>query len=46
MAIGGVTLENAAFCYAAGAAGIAAIRLFQDAREISSVIQVLRKLAP
>src|SRR6266571_1269148 len=46
VAIGGVTLENAASCYAAGAAGIAAIRLFQDAPEISSVIQVLRKVVP
>jgi thiamine-phosphate pyrophosphorylase len=31
LAIGGVNLENAGACIAAGAAGIAAIRLFQDA---------------
>jgi len=31
LAIGGVNLENARSCIAAGAAGIAAIRLFQDA---------------
>lgn len=30
LAIGGVNLENAVECIAAGAAGIAAIRLFQD----------------
>jgi thiamine-phosphate pyrophosphorylase len=30
LAIGGVNLENARSCIAAGAAGIAAIRLFQD----------------
>jgi thiamine-phosphate pyrophosphorylase len=32
LAIGGVTLENARACFDAGASGIAAIRLFQDAR--------------
>jgi thiamine-phosphate pyrophosphorylase len=41
-AIGGVTLDNAASCLSAGASGIAAIRLFQDAQDLASLIQTLR----
>lgn len=44
LAIGGITLANAAVCFAAGASGIAAIRLFQDAPDMSSVVYSLRKL--
>ena len=45
LAIGGVTVENCASCLSAGASGIAAIRLFQDAPGISTIVQSIRVLS-
>lgn len=44
VAIGGITLENVADCFSARASGIAAIRLFQDAGDMATVVRALRKL--
>jgi len=43
LAIGGVTVENAPSCFAAGAAGVAAIRLFQEFEDVPAVVNNLRE---
>ena len=42
IAIGGINLASASSCLAAGAAGLAAIRLFQDAPDPAGLIHTLR----
>ena len=42
LAIGGIHLENAALCIAAGASGFAAIRLFQESADLAAVVTQLR----
>jgi len=42
LAIGGVALENVAECFRAGAAGVAAIRLFNDEERLGTVAEEIR----
>lgn len=44
VAIGGITLDNVAACFEAGASGVAAIRLLNDAERISSIAEVIRSV--
>lgn len=41
IAIGGISAENAGSCFQAGAAGVAAIRLFQESAELKETLRAL-----
>lgn len=43
LAIGGINLANISSCFASGASGIAAIRLFQDAPDPAGIVKTIRR---
>jgi thiamine-phosphate pyrophosphorylase len=43
IAIGGITLENVRDCFANGAKGIAAIRLFEEASDLESLVDLINR---
>jgi thiamine-phosphate pyrophosphorylase len=46
LAIGGIALENVAACLSAGAAGVAAIRLFQEAADPKHIVDSIQRITP
>jgi len=42
LAIGGITLDNVGECFDAGARGVAAIRMLNDAENMPSIVRVIR----
>lgn len=42
LAIGGITFDNVEACLDAGASGVAAIRLLNDAERMSSIVEIIR----
>src|SRR5262249_17832501 len=42
VAIGGITIENVGECFDAGARGVAAIRLLNEAEQLSSIVRAIR----